>query len=136
MALARRRQSPDEDKFTDDRTETWLSQAERDAVAIAFMEGGDCETGALTELVGYSTSLHSSILPAGRRESFVRDVLACENRRAAICRWADEHRMTHHTALARFERPERPGDIVETRAGALSLSRPSRPEPGNRPCSP
>lgn len=116
MALARRRHSPDEDKFADDRTDTWLSQAERDAVAIAFMEGGDCETGALTELVGYTTSLHSWSLPADRRESYVLDVLACENRRLAICRWADERRMSQSAALARFERPEQPSDIVATRA--------------------
>lgn len=115
MALARRRHSPDEDKFADNRTETWLSQAERDAVAIAFLEGGDCETGALTELVGYTTSLHSSTLPADQRESFVLDVLAGENRRAAISRWADDRRMAHHVALARFERPEAPGDFVATR---------------------
>lgn len=115
MALARRRHSPDEQKFADDRTETWLSQAERDAVAIAFLEGGDCETGALTELVGYTTSLHSSILPASQRESFVQNALACENRRAAISRWAEERRMAHHVALARFERPEQPGDIVASR---------------------
>lgn len=116
MALARRRHSPDEAKFSNDRTETWLSQAERDAVAIAFMEGGDCETGALPQLVGYTTSLHSSILPADERESFVLDVLAGENRRAAICRWADDRRMAHHVALARFERSEQPGDFVATRA--------------------
>jgi len=76
MGLARRRRSPDEERLDDDRTGTWLGHADRDAVAIAFMEGGDCETGALTELVGYTTSLHSSILPADQRESFVLDVLA------------------------------------------------------------
>ena len=116
MALARRRHSPDEAKLADDRTKTWLSQAERDAVTVAFLEGGDCEAGALTELVGYATSLHSSTLPASQRESFVLDVLAGENRRAAICRWADERRIAQHVALARFERPEQPGDIVVTRA--------------------
>jgi len=50
-----------------------------------------------------------------RRESFVLDVLTCENRRVALCCWADERRMAHHVALRRFERPEQPGDIVATR---------------------
>jgi hypothetical protein len=112
MALARRRHSPDEAKLSDDTDETWLSQAERDAVTIAFLEGGG---DALTELVGYGTSLHSSTLPADLREPFVLSQIAGENRYAAIGRWADERRIPHHVALRRFERPQQPGDIVATR---------------------
>jgi len=115
MALARRRHSPDEAKFADERAKTWLSQADRDAVTLAFLEGG---YDALTELVDVGTSLRSSTLPAGQRESFVLDVLAGDTRRAAICRWADERRIPFHEALARFEYPDLAGngDIVATRA--------------------
>jgi hypothetical protein len=106
MALARRRHSPGEDKLYDDRTETWLSQAERDAVTIAFAEDG----------LGWTISEHSSMLPAGQRESFVLGQIACTNRGAAIGRWAEERRIPLHLALRRFERPEQSGDWVATRA--------------------